>query len=153
MNLLFDTNIIISTVRDKTGCEVMDYLNPEGKIIYISFANVAEIQSIAFQNGWGQAKMDQLSVFFEEARIIDISDLLLNTYIDIDAFSQRNHSDYKHYGFKTPRNMGKNDLYIAATASLLNLSLVTTDGDFDHLHQAFLNVRRILPEELQRILK
>ena len=110
MNLLFDTNIIISLVRDKTGYKVMDYLNPEGKIVYISFANVAEIQSIAFQNGWGKAKMNQLSTFFEEARIIDISDLLLNTYIDIDAFSQRNHPDYTHYGFKTPRNMGKNDL-------------------------------------------
>ena len=60
MNLLFDTNIIISLVRDKTGYKVMDYLNPEGKIVYISFANVAEIQSIAFQNGWGKAKMNQL---------------------------------------------------------------------------------------------
>ena len=153
MNLLFDTNIIISLVRDKTGYKVMDYLNPEGKIVYISFANVAEIQSIAFQNGWGKAKMNQLSTFFEEARIIDISDLLLNTYIDIDAFSQRNHPDYRHYDFKTPRNMGKNDLYIAATASLLNLSLVTTDGDFDHLHETFLTIHRILPTDLQRILK
>ena len=153
MNLLFDTNIIISLVRDKTGSKVMDYLNPEGKIVYISFANVAEIQSIAFQNGWGRAKMNQLSAFFEEVRIIDISDLLLNTYIDIDGFSQRNHPDYKHYGFKTPRNMGKNDFYIAATASLLNLCLITTDGDFDHLHDTFLNVRKILPIELQQILK
>ena len=153
MNLLFDTNIIISLVRDKTGYKVMDYLNPEGKIVYISFANVAEIQSIAFQNGWGRAKMNQLSAFFEEVRIIDISDLLLNTYIDIDGFSQRNHPDYKHYRFKTPRNMGNNDLYISATASLLNLSLVTTDGDFDHLHDTFLSVRKILPIELQQILK
>ena len=153
MNLLFDTNIIMSIVRDKTGYNLYQYLNPESKDIYISFANVAEIESIAFQNGWGKTKMNQLSFFFEEARIIDISDLLLKTYIDVDAFSQRNHPDYEHYSFKTPRNMGKNDLWIASTASLLNLSLVTTDGDFDHLHDTFLNLRRILPEDLQRILK
>ena len=153
MNLLYDTNIIISIVRDKTGYEVMNYLNPEENIVYISFANVAEIESIAFQGGWGENKKNQLDRFFNVARVIDISDLLLNTYIDIDAFSQRNHPDYEHYSFKTPRNMGKNDLWIAATASLLNLSLVTTDSDFEHLHDNFLHLRRIMPEELYQILK
>ena len=153
MNLLFDTNIIISIVRDKTGYEVYHYLNPELNNVYISFANVAEIQSIAFQNGWGRIKMNQLNTFIEEARVIDISDLLLNTYIGIDAYSQRNHPNYTNYPFKTSRNMGKNDLWIAATASLLNLSLVTTDADFDHLHDTFINLQRILPEEIQRILK
>lgn len=111
MNLLFDTNIILSVVRDKTGYKVIEYLNPKEKPIYISFANVAEIQSLGFQSGWGSVKMSQLSSFLKEARIIDISDLLLNTYIGIDAYSQRNHPDYKHYPFKPPRNMGKNDLW------------------------------------------
>ena len=97
--------------------------------------------------------MNHLSSFFEEVRIIDISDLLLETYIDIDSFSQRNHPDFKNYNFKTPRNMGKNDLYIAATASVLNLFLVTMDADFDHLHDVFLKVNRILPQELQQVLK
>ena len=92
--------------------------------------------------------MSQLSNFLKEARIIDISDLLLNTYIGIDAYSQRNHPDYKHYPFKTPRNMGKNDLWIAATASILNLQLVTTDNDFDHLDDIFLDLKKILPEEI-----
>lgn len=31
------------------------------------------------------------------------------------------------------RNMGKNDLWIAATALYLDLPLHTTDNDFDHL--------------------
>jgi predicted nucleic acid-binding protein len=41
------------------------------------------------------------------------------------------------------RKMGKNDLWIAATASLLNASLITTDADFDHLNDVFLNVIKI----------
>ena len=46
--------------------------------------------------------------------------------------------------------MGKNDLWIAAVASLLGLELVTTDNDFDHLHNIFLEVRIIKPEELRQ---
>ncbi|WP_162996638.1 type II toxin-antitoxin system VapC family toxin [Mucilaginibacter celer] len=44
--------------------------------------------------------------------------------------------------------MGKNDLWIASTAALLGLTLVTTDKDFDHLHQIFMEVKRIAPEDL-----
>jgi predicted nucleic acid-binding protein len=43
------------------------------------------------------------------------------------------------------RNMGKNDIWIAATASVLNATLVTTDADFDHLNGVFLTVAYIDP--------
>jgi len=36
--------------------------------------------------------------------------------------------------------MGKNDLWIAATASVLNAALVAIDHDFDHLSSVFLDV-------------
>jgi tRNA(fMet)-specific endonuclease VapC len=39
--------------------------------------------------------------------------------------------------------MGNNDLWIAATASLLGASLMTTDADFDHLNDVFLKVIKI----------
>ena len=35
--------------------------------------------------------------------------------------------------------MGKNDLWIAATAHASGAVLVTTDKDFDHLHGIWLN--------------
>jgi tRNA(fMet)-specific endonuclease VapC len=35
------------------------------------------------------------------------------------------------------RNMGKNDLWIAATTAALGATLITTDQDFDHLLPAF----------------
>ncbi len=34
--------------------------------------------------------------------------------------------------------MGKNDLWIAATASIYNVQLITTDKDFDHLKENYL---------------
>ncbi len=41
------------------------------------------------------------------------------------------------------RPMGKNDLWIAATAKVSGLTLLTTDADFDHLHPAHLNRIRV----------
>ncbi len=148
MNLLFDTNIILALVRDKSGHKLIEYINPKEEAVYVSFVNIAEAQSIAYQNKWGFAKMQILENFFQSVRIIGISDLLLPTYIGIDAYSQRNHPDYQKYPFTTPRNMGKNDLWIAATASLLNLNLITTDADFDHLDSSFISLKKILPIEL-----
>lgn len=40
----------------------------------------------------------------------------------------------------TARNMGKNDLWIAATAYEIGASLVTTDKDFNHLQDIFLPI-------------
>jgi len=41
------------------------------------------------------------------------------------------------------RNMGKNDLWIAATASILNAKLITTDKDFSHLKNQMIDLEII----------
>jgi predicted nucleic acid-binding protein len=50
---------------------------------------------------------------------------VIDAYIDLDIASQRHP--------KGARNMGKNDLWIAASAMVSGAYLLTTDGDFDHL--------------------
>ena len=82
--------------------------------------------------------------------IVDINQLYVNIYAQIDAYSQRLNPDFVNYPFDTPRNMGKNDLWIASLAALLGLQLVTTDGDFDHLNNVFFPVRKIDPEEFNK---
>jgi predicted nucleic acid-binding protein len=42
--------------------------------------------------------------------------------------------------------MGKNDVWIAATASVLEGTLITTDTDFDHLQGEFLDRIYVDPE-------
>lgn len=153
MNLLFDTNIILALARDKSKENLLKFVNPQNALIYVSFVNVAETQSIAFQNDWGFDKMQIIESFFNSVRVISISDLLLNSYIEIEAFSQRSHPEIKDYEFKTPRNMGKNDLWIAATASLLNLRLVTTDKDFSHLNPKFISLQKISTSSISEIMK
>ncbi len=78
---------------------------------------------------------------------MDINQSHLAIYAEIDAYSQRLNPNFETYPFDTPRNMGKNDLWIASLAALLGLRLVTTDADFDHLHNIFFEVRKIKPEE------
>lgn len=153
MNIALDTNIILYIARDKSGEQLIRFINPDDAIVYVSFATVAEIESLAFRQRWPVTKRNRLELFLDNVRIIEISDLLLSTYIDLDACSQRQHPDFTTYPFTTPRNMGKHDLWIGATASLLNLTLVTTDPDFDHLDGSFMTVRKLLPNQLKSLAR
>lgn len=153
MNIALDTNIILHIARDKSGERLIRLVNPDDAIIYVSFATVAEIESIAFRQRWSPAKRNRLEQFLDNVRIIEISYLLLSTYIELDAYSQRQHPDFTAYPFTTPRNMGKHDLWIGSTASVLNLTLVTTDADFDHLDGSFLTVRKLVPDRLKSLLR
>lgn len=66
---------------------------------------------------------------------------IIESYAEIDAYSQN-----KLPGRPLPltaRNMGKNDLWIAATTSVLGATLLTTDTDFEHLNGLFLSVASV----------
>ena len=83
--------------------------------------------------------MTELNYIFENIILIDINaEDILTRYAEIEAYSQGKLSD-KALG-SSARNMGKNDLWIAATASVVNATLLTTDADFDHLNGVFLNL-------------
>ncbi|MCU0353403.1 MAG: type II toxin-antitoxin system VapC family toxin [Cytophagales bacterium] len=139
MALLYDTNALLLIVRDRTGT-VRRILNPHSDDESICEVTVAEIKSIALRNAWGAKNNAALDAALSRLYILDISDEnIINRYVEIDAFSQLKHPSLKG-SFATPRNMGKNDLWIAATASFHQLRLVTTDKDFDHLDNVFVDV-------------
>ncbi|MDR3694262.1 type II toxin-antitoxin system VapC family toxin [Mucilaginibacter sp.] len=148
MNLLFDTNILIHVAKDPSRRLLTTIINPDNQKIFISVVSISELKSIAVQNKWGVRKWDVVNAILDEAVIIEINEGLTDTYAEIDAFSQRRNPSYSNYSFNTPRNMGKNDLWIASTAALLGLKLVTTDADFNHLNQIFIEVQYIRPEFL-----
>jgi len=80
--------------------------------------------------------------FFAQLLIADINtERIIRRYAEIDAFSQ-NKLPGKALHF-TARNMGKNDLWIAATTSVLGATLLTTDADFDHLDEVFLDLGKV----------
>jgi len=84
------------------------------------------------QNNWGAKRIAYVEQFLKEFIVIDVRyNDLLNAYAEIDAFSQGKLAQ-KPLGTSS-RNMGKNDLWIAATAHIMNARLITMDKDFQHL--------------------
>ena len=66
---------------------------------------------------------------------------IIEMYAEIDTFSQ---GKLKENPLKmSSRNMGKNDLWIAETASITASKLLTTDDDFDHLNGTYLDLLKI----------
>lgn len=145
MNYLLDTNILVIYVRatDLTRRIEQDLeLLTGGNDLVISVVTVGEIKSIARRNKWGKKKIENLEELLEQFLIADINvEAIVEEYAEIDTFSQGKLSGKKTVF--TARNMGKNDLWIAATGSVLNLTLVTTDSDFDHLNDEYLTVKKI----------
>lgn len=145
MNYLFDTNILLLYMRPsdlKEKVEQMLNLQDKRDTLIVSVVSVGEIKSLAIQNKWGERRLEKLEALLQKILIADIRiNSILQRYAEIDAFSQGKLSTLK--ANFTARNMGKNDLWIAATASVLNIPLLTTDNDFDHLNDVYLSLQKI----------
>ncbi len=108
----------------------------------VSIVTIAEINSIIHQFKIDDSRRKGIDKILENVTKLDISyNEILEKYEEIDAFSQGRHRIIKSKF--SARNMGKNDLWIAATASAYGITLVTTDRDFDHLNGVFLEVKYI----------
>lgn len=148
MNYLLDTNIIITYSRENALArrieEKFQLLNGANNL-YVSVVSLGEIDAYIKKFNIGERKQRIIESTLELAYQIDIGYReIIAKYGDIDAFSQ---GKTKIIGHRfTARNMGKNDIWIAATASHYQLTLLTTDQDFNHLQEVFLPVEYIQPE-------
>ncbi|WP_426668764.1 type II toxin-antitoxin system VapC family toxin [Mucilaginibacter sp. McL0603] len=147
MNLLLDTNIILHIIRAKDFTGIINFINPDNSPIYLSIVSEAEIKSLALRKKWGTNRLHLLDVFLDQVNIVEINQASVNIYAEIDAYSQRSNKSFDKYPFDTPRNMGKNDLWIASLSALLGLRFITTDADFDHLHNIFFEIKKIKSTE------
>lgn len=139
MNYLLDANILLTYLRGKKERLQIesdyDSFGVDNNPI-ISIVSVGEIKSIAKRNYWGSKKMNLLDDILNSLIIIDInSEDHIEKYAEIDAFSQGKLIDNPLP--LTARNMGKNDIWIAATATVTNSKLITTAEDFRHLHDKY----------------
>lgn len=134
---VIDTNIVLAYIRQSPifqEAEKQLSLTADDAQLIVSVVTIGEIKVLAQRNGWGAKKIEQLEQFFETSLlVVDINigaPELLDAYVEVDCFS-------------VGKNMGKNDLWIAATAIATKSILVTTDADFDHLHEKLLQVSKI----------
>ena len=140
---LFDTNILLLFLRQDTRwAKIHQTYGLDRSLNFISIVSIGELRSIGLQNDWGVKRLGQIDLLRRDFVITDINvEEIVERYAEIDAFSQGRLKG-KTLG-NSSRNMGKNDLWIAATASFFKLGLLTSDHDFDHLSNVFLNLSSI----------
>src|SRR5579863_3628661 len=143
---LLDTGILVHYARQSQlyrEIEENENLSASDCLPMISIVAYGEILSFGMQNSWGSKKLLSISNLLSKLIIIDINsgDLdLLRAYAEIDAFSKNKLPD--HPLGTSAITMGKNDLWIAATAKVANATLVTVDSDFAHLNGKFIQVKK-----------
>lgn len=146
---VLDTGVLVGYLRASPYAEFIEKqfspLQPPN-ICAISIVTVAELRSLAIQFHWGEDRRGKLDSLVRKFPLIDINhDEILDRYAEIDAFSLGRHQSRKLPAGTPARKMGKNDLWIAATASVIRATLLTTDQDFQHLDKEFLHVTYVNP--------
>lgn len=142
MRYTLDTNVLLFYVRDKNTRKFIDEnfepFSDENEAI-ISIVSVAEIFSLATKHKWGEAKLQIVERLIDDLIVVEVRyQDLINMYIDIDTFSNR--SNPKRVKSGSAIRMGKNNLWIAATAVITGSKLITSDKDFDHLDGEYFDV-------------
>jgi tRNA(fMet)-specific endonuclease VapC len=125
MIALLDTNVIL-----QNQIRININLPPDS---FISIISVGELESLALQLNWGYQKQTALNLFLSSVPLIDIDLAIAKRYGFVDAYSQGKLLENPLPSGMSARNMGKNDLWITATALYYDIELQTTDNDFDHL--------------------
>jgi tRNA(fMet)-specific endonuclease VapC len=129
--LLLDTSVVLHVVRGDAVAKRMDQaynLRGRAERPLISVVTVGEGRSFAIQRGWGSAKVETLDRLLHEFVVVDINNAaVLDKYAQIDAQMKKN-----------GRALGKNDVWIAATAAVTGALLLTNDKDFAPLDPLFL---------------
>lgn len=137
--VVLDTNVLVHLIRGgKVGrrIEADHGLSGRADRPVISFVTLGEVRSLAAKFRWGKGKVGDLESLLEQLVVVNIHQGdILDHYVRLDRFSEEN-----------GRRMGKNDLWIAATAVALSAVLLTTDHDFDALaEEGLLNRVKIHP--------
>ena len=142
MNFVLDTNILIHALRKSS---IYTDLNRDlsffdiDNTAFISSVTIGELYSFAFQNKWGSVRISNMEALLKKLIPVPVEkENLILAYANIDAFSNGKHPNIP-LG-TSARNMGKNDLWIAATTLISKSTLITMDNDFNHLHNVFFKV-------------
>jgi len=145
VDYLIDTNILVICSRNS---ELANQIEADLQLfsgehnVAISAVTIGELNSLMQRNRYGERRKNDIDGILNKLFKIDINIReILDLYGKIDAYSQGKLFDTS-VDF-TARNMGKNDIWIAATASAYDMALVTTDKDFDHLNNEYLSLNFI----------
>ena len=126
-----DTGVLVAYVRrGALGDWIEDtyHLRSRSQLSLICVVTEGEIRSLALQRNWGAARQREIQ------RLID---RFISVPLDFPGVIE-SYAGLDHFSRQMGRPMGKNDLWIAATARATGATLLTTDRDFDHLYPSWI---------------
>lgn len=136
---LLDTNVLLLLVRGGSIGGSIDArygLRSMKQRPFVSIVSHGEIRVLAKRNGWGESKLLALQRALDGLVTIDINrPAVIDAYVELELVSSSQPGG--------ARNMGKNDVWIAACARAARATLLTTDEDFAHLQPDHLDVELI----------
>ena len=150
---LLDTGMLLGFVRGAPWAlwaRSNFSLGDQTTMVFTSIICRGELLALAEKRGWEEKKRGRLEEVLDEFPTIDINQKsILNAYALIDAWTHGKYLDSTEHDFPPPKpavSMSKNDLWIAATAYASNATLLSTDKDFAHLHDKWINFVYIDPK-------
>jgi tRNA(fMet)-specific endonuclease VapC len=142
MRYTLDTNILLFYVRDSdTRKFIEENYAPFDEVneSIISIVTVGEIMVLASANRWGDRKLKLIQKLIDRLVIVELTfQDIIDNYIEIEEYNRNIHSLKKISGSHI--KMGKNDVWIAATAMATKSKLITSDKYFQHLDGDFFDV-------------
>jgi tRNA(fMet)-specific endonuclease VapC len=145
LRIIYDTNVLLQILRDDRSISKLQTIyNLYDVEESISLVTVAEIRSLSIQFRWGAIRRAKMEASILGLEVLDINlPEIIDRYVEIDCYSKGKH--LTRAGNFSAIKMGKNDLWIAATDSVYECKLLTTDLDFGHLRDEFVDVVYITP--------
>ena len=146
---LLDTNLLLGTLSKKSwALDAYDefQLNESDVYRYTSIICYGEILALATRNQWQNKKLANLRELLDDISVLHVDHVkIAKAYSAIRSWSERQTFDSPG-GISPPnpgRSMQQNDLWIAATAHVHKITLLSTDKDFEHLQDAWIEFRHL----------
>jgi tRNA(fMet)-specific endonuclease VapC len=138
---VLDTSTLLNLIRGKELGQQIDAAFGLRTAMYrhtISIVTHGEMRVLAERNKWGAQKRDALDIALDSLVTVNIdSEPLVEAYVRVEEACRN--------APLNPRTMGQNDMWIAATALLCDLPIITTDDDFNHLNGRLITVHWVDP--------
>ena len=119
--VLLDTSVASLLHPKRAGSEAREFYAPHmrGKVLAISFQTQAELWAWAEDGRWGRAMRTGLDQFLARFPVIPYTEQLGRTWARVMTEARR-----------SGRRLEAGDGWIAASAVLYSMPLLTQDGDF-----------------------
>lgn len=139
---VLDTGILLGYARGAAYAQYVDdrfspTLTPNSACI--SAVTVGEIKCFPIRRKWGERKLIALEKLLRQIPAAPINHpSILARYAELSTYCESANPSKPLPLGASAHPMGDNDLWIAATASVINATLITTDTDFLFLDKVFL---------------